>query len=169
MLKKNRVAYSHIAPYKMIASIILLLCFLSTGIYLVWGIEIFQVQGDSMSPTLPHGSWILVDKFRPYWQKLSTGDIILIESSEKEHIVKRIALQGKDVLQWQDQNLFIPLYATYVPVSSEVYDLLSISTILNKHQIFIIGDNIPISYDSRIYGTISIQQVIGKVILTHIP
>ncbi|NIZ40150.1 signal peptidase I [Entomospira entomophila] len=144
----------------------LLLC---TSIYCLFGMEILQVEGESMSPTLPHGSWILVDKFRPYWQRLSNGDIVLIESHQSERIVKRVALQERDPLIWNEHELFIPLYASYVAVTSEVYEILSPSTNLKKHQIFILGDNIPISYDSRIYGTITTHQVIGKVILTRIP
>jgi signal peptidase I len=134
--------------------------------YAFFGTVLVRVSGHSMSPTLGDGSWILVDKLQLPWQDIKEGDIILIRSSDNELVVKRVVLRDTSPLLWQEDQLYIPLYAGYLSLAPHIKEDLMQQGQLQPEQLFILGDNIPISYDSRSYGAISQQQVIGRVIVS---
>lgn len=145
--------------------LLLIISMLLLIIYFLFGLQFIYIEGNSMSPTLQNGSWVLVDKTHVYWRRINIGDIVLLLNNENRFIVKRIALKGRIKLIWQDDSsLYIPLYNTYVYIQPEMRTVLKQSENLEINQFFILGDNTSISYDSRSYGIISKNQIIGKVI-----
>ena len=141
------------------------------------------VDGTSMDYTLAHGERLLIsDAF--YTPK--AGDIVVIQSKELpgdlsgKAIVKRvIATEGQRVvIHSNGVYVYNPdgsggrldetggaLGYTVIPCSYLPQD----EVIVGKGEIFVMGDNRPISLDSRAFGCVDARAVIGKVYLRVAP
>lgn len=122
-----------------------------------------------MSPTLEHGNWIVVDRFFYFLRRPQVGDIILIQTINGEFIVKRIALTDQSDLIWYEERLYLPEYSKFISLPVAIRAPLFQANRLPTQELFILGDNMPISYDSRVYGMIHQEQIIGKVIGVVLP
>lgn len=149
------------------------------------------VDGDSMNATLSDKEHLLVyDLFYSPKQ----GDIIVFESEEEtglaEPLVKRvIATEGQTVAVFRDR-IEVDGKALDEPYAylfgSNFHDYLSYghaygvpSTVLDgeecflyrvgEDEVFVMGDNRFNSYDGRMFGPISEDCVLGKVLLRILP
>ncbi|KAK6134440.1 hypothetical protein DH2020_031819 [Rehmannia glutinosa] len=110
-----------------------------------------SVYGPSMLPTLNFtGDVLLVDKLSPMLGKVGPGDVVLVRSPEnpRKTITKRIVgLEGDIVTFLVD------------PGRSD----LSHSLVVPKGHVWIQGDNIYASNDSRHIGPVPYGLILGKV------
>lgn len=117
-----------------------------------------------MLPTLSHGNWLLIDTLQMRWRKPQSGDIVLIQTASNTLIVKRILLTPATPYTWQDNTLYLPQSnQTFMLDRAQLEEFLAKNALLEDH-IFILGDNLSISYDSRAYGAVATHQIIGRVI-----
>lgn len=153
--KKNKLTIK-------ISSIIVFVAGLILSIVFTTMFRLVRIEGDSMYPTLQHGCRIIV---RQRGFELAANDIVVLQT-EDGFAIKRVIALPNDSVTLKDNEVIvngirISPYAYYgeEPVSFELTDT----------QYFVIGDNYQISYDSRDYGPISIDQIIGKYLFTLAP
>ncbi|MCM3759021.1 signal peptidase I [Sporosarcina aquimarina] len=131
------------------------------------------VQGVSMEPTFEDNNRIVVSKT----SKLDRFDTIVFKApdADKQYIKRIIGLPG-DRIEMQDDVLYVngtPYEETYVKRKND-FDLPRITgdftlqeltgkTTVPKGYLFVLGDNRLKSSDSREYGLISTDSVIGEV------
>jgi signal peptidase I len=128
-----------------------------------------RVWGNSMEPTFYHDTTVLVWKTVPR-ASLRAGDVIIFRDDKGDELIKRIAF----IRQWQPQ----PPTGSYVhPNGGRLipYSLLFDNYFKNvrsgrkprpasENTIYVLGDNLVDSDDSRSFGPISSRQVLGKVV-----
>jgi signal peptidase I len=168
------VRYNRIRRCQQIA-IIATTLLLSTAIYFVISrcfLQSFKVVGISMVPTLDDKSFYLLNRWAFHEGKPKRGDVVVIQDpSDHGFAVKRvIALPGEAVhLQYGkvfvngrrlDEDYLLPHTLTFT-YSRAKEQLIT----CGKDQYFVLGDNRPVSIDSRSYGPVSLQNILGKVIL----
>ncbi|MCD7449017.1 hypothetical protein HAX54_048100 [Datura stramonium] len=111
-----------------------------------------QVYGPSMLPTLNlTGDVLLVEHLSPLLDKLGPGDIVLVRSpvNPRRTVTKRIlGMEGDSVTFLVD------------PARSDRY----ITVKVPKGHVWIQGDNIYLSKDSRQLGPIPCGLILGKVL-----
>lgn len=106
--------------------------------------------------------------------KINRGDIVLckIPGSDNNRIYRIIGLPG-EIIEGVDKNIFIngtkldELYTSHreadiIPKEQNPRDYFGPITV-PKEAYFVMGDNRDRSYDSRFFGTINIDYIIGKV------
>ena len=159
-------------------------------------VQNFKVEGSSMEPNVHDDEFVLVnktvyfsisrqtlDRFLPFVDLGPGGDFFLfhqprrgeivvfhgIQGSDKDLIKRIIGLPG-DVISINQGILFINRQEV-----DEVYlqrldrnDFLEPTTV-PEGQYFVMGDNRPVSQDSRDWGTINEEQIIGKAWLSYWP
>lgn len=128
-----------------------------------------QVWGNSMEPTFDHATTVLVWKTVPR-SSLKAGDVIIFRDSNGEELIKRIAF----IRQWQPQpppgNYAHPNGGGLIPYWLLFNDYFNRVKTGKKprpapeNTIYVLGDNLLGSEDSRHFGPISPDQVLGKVI-----
>ncbi|WP_370659274.1 signal peptidase I [Vagococcus jeotgali] len=138
-----------------------------------------EVSGSSMSPTLKESDFVVMENF----SEIKRFDIIVFYSPDGSTYVKRvIGLPGEQVTYKKDQ-LYINGEKIEEPFLKDIKkkkneyvfttDLESEEIIgsetIPENQYFVLGDNRRLSKDSRSFGTISEQSVIGKVKLVYYP
>jgi len=104
--------------------------------------RVSYISGNSMSPTLKNNTLIIVDKYLFKMFSIKKGDILVL-NHQKEEVIKRIA---------------------YLPGERFEHEGKEIE--LKKDEIYILGDNSKESIDSRNYGPIKTNNIIGKIFLS---
>ncbi len=130
---------------------IFLLFVLLFAVFFFFNFQTVEVKGDSMLPTFSSGQRLLVS--RAYWLvgPIHKNDIVVVHNSETEYVIKRVyAMAGETV----------DLYN--VP---ENYSLANGEYRVPTGNLYLLGDNRPVSQDSREYGPIPENEVLGKVIV----
>jgi signal peptidase I len=125
------------------------------------------VQGRSMVPTLQDGERYLLDRWSYYYRLPERGDVVVLrDPGHQDLAIKRIVGMPGDTIQLRDGVVmvngkrFIEPYLsrgtlTYMP------DFKDRSVLLGADQYFVLGDNRPLSEDSRYYGPIQRDRIVG--------
>lgn len=139
-------------------------------------VQNFRINGTSMEPNLDNGQFILVNK-TAYWfnRDPQRGDVVVFQAPELppgepevDRIKRVIALPGETVEIKSDGTIYITLpgertshpleepYITQQPITH-----FGPYTVPPEHY-FVLGDNRIVSYDSRAWGTVPRDKIIGK-------
>ncbi len=128
--------------------------------------DIYVVRGQSMSPTLPQGTLVLILR-SPFFSALSAGNIVMVENNH-ERIVKRILALGPAHVEWNDRVIRVNGRDAY-PITPGQPVPLPGNTFVDKNMVFLSGDNPQESIDSRSFGPRPINSILGRVIFVFHP
>lgn len=129
-----------------------------------------RVDGISMQPTLLNGEFVLVNKLSYQFGEIQRGDIIVFDfplNMEEELIKRVIGLPGDTVLV-QDGKVFVnnmPLNETYIAQLPNYSGQWAVE----DGYIFVLGDNRNNSNDSKDWGYLPIDNIVGKATLIYWP
>ena len=145
-------------------------------VFMGWNYSLqgFTVSGRSMEPSLVNGEWLLVDKLSYHFSSPKRGDIIVfnppLESSQP--YIKRIIGMPGERIEIKDGRIYISndegdfeyVETTALPdISFSCNDSWEIP----EGHYFVLGDNRPVSGDSRKFGPVPEDNIIGKVFLHY--
>ena len=130
------------------------------------------VRGHSMEPTLRPGALSLLDRSYYRFHELSRGDIVVLRL-RGETLIKRVyALPGErlTLLRYDDDvgnDLLTPPEAAHLR-RLQAAGFLShgqvISLTVPPDHCFVLGDNGPVSVDSRDWGPVPMSAILGRAI-----
>lgn len=131
------------------------------------------VAGNSMTPSLRSGQMFLMSEVSPRTQ-LARGDVVVL-AHDGERLVKRIAGVAGEVLwgiDWKEPDGNPDLLLTEDQVE-EAKEFLSrhpevgevVAVEVPAGHVFVVGDAVSWSWDSRQFGAVPLDEVIGRVIL----
>ncbi|MBS4188812.1 signal peptidase I [Bacillus sp. FJAT-49705] len=147
----------------------------------------YVVEGVSMEPTLESGNKLIVNKIGNQIGDLQRFDVIVFHHNKEEDFVKRIIGLPGDKIEYRNDELYIngeKVNEPYLEKYRENYQEEAFGSMLTadftlmeatgeetvpEGKLFVLGDNRPKSWDSRHYGFISMDQVVGKVNLRYWP
>lgn len=129
-----------------------------------------RVDGVSMRPTLENGEFVLVNKMSYRFADVDRGDIIVFHFpvNPDEELVKRvIGLPGDRVsiqagVVYVNGQLLNEPYIADVPSYSGEWDV-------TDGQFFVLGDNRNNSNDSKDWGLLPFDKIVGKAVLIYWP
>ena len=154
-------------------------------------IQAFKIPSGSMKPTLEIGDHILVNKFSygvkiPYLRNTiipfgqpQRGDIaVFIYPEDKtKDFIKRVIAVGGDTVEIRNKKVFINGEAINDPYGVHVEDVIYPKAIQRRDNLgpikvpegtlFVMGDNRDQSYDSRFWGFVKLEDVIGKAFIIY--
>lgn len=110
-----------------------------------------QVQGNSMVPTFSNGTHLLASS--AYWLvgPIRKGDIVVVEDDNGGAIIKRVYRIAGEKVDW----LNVP----------EDYNMTDGDYVVPNQSLYVLGDNRDVSEDSRRFGPVPYDRIIGKVVL----
>jgi signal peptidase I len=143
-------------------------------------IQPFIVSGSSMQPTFQNGQYLIVNELDYHIHAPQRGDVIVFKYplNTSEYFIKRvIGLPGEKVLisngkvtiyNSANPNGFV-LDESYLPSGLYTEATSSTPITLSENEYFVLGDNRPASSDSRYWGDVPSDDIVGKVVLRAYP
>jgi signal peptidase I len=130
----------------------------------------YYVQGASMEPNFHDYQYLIIDEITYRFSTPQRGDVVVLKVSfEKEALIKRvIGLPNETV---DVRNGQVTVYNSANPkglVLDEQYLGSGITTdrdqrvVLSADQYFVMGDNRPVSLDSRYFGPVTKKEIVGR-------
>jgi signal peptidase I len=144
----------------------------------------YKVQQQSMERTLEPEQYVLVDKLTPRFDTYKRGDIVVFHppadwGDDDTPFIKRVIGQGGDTVEIRDGDVLINgtvIEEPYVyedDVTGEPQDttasLDQSSWTIPDGELFLMGDHRSNSADSRTFGPVEVEQIIGRAWLRYWP
>lgn len=158
-------------------------------------LQAFYIPSASMEPTLVEGDRVLVEKLSYRWGEPKRGDVIVFEKEfgvlYPEHddpfwedigsalkglfgfptggtqdFIKRVMAVGGDTIEGREGRVYVNGEAVDEPYLSEGTETSPFGAVtVPKDMIFVMGDNRGNSDDSRAFGPIPVDEVVGHAFL----
>jgi signal peptidase I len=164
------MARSSLRPVRAVIAVVLSVLFAKAFV-----LDLAVVDGRSMLPSLGPGSVVLVLRCaygisRPFgagymatWAVPRRGDVVAASNPrDGAAVVKRAAAIGPATLVVEAERLLGP--GIDVELSHETASRLGPKTRIPSGSLFLLGDNLRESIDSRDYGPVEIESLRGKVL-----
>ena len=142
-------------------------------------IQPFYVKGSSMEPNFYEKDYLIIDEISYRFSEPQRGDIVVFKLKTpeyKEYLIKRvIGLPGETVII-RDGKVTIKnsknpdgyiLEEAYLPEGEQT--LGEVIEIVPENSYFVLGDNRGVSFDSRYFGSIDRNVIVGKTLLRGWP
>ena len=153
---------------------------LAVVIYLVvqtFVVQTYQVHQQSMVPTLRPGQHLLVDKLTPRFDDYSRGDVVVFRPPETDMddtpFIKRIIGVAGDRVEIRGGNVIVNGVQLPEPYLSDDGPTTPTggesSWTVPEGGLFVMGDHRSASEDSRSFGPVGIDRVIGRAWLRFWP
>lgn len=147
--------------YRTIIPLLVFLCVLLL-VSKAFGASVISIKGDSMEPTYKSRELHLIAKAEEY----ERGDVVCVRLDDMTILKRIIAVEGDTVeiyhhCVWVNGETVAPYIKGETWNDSGEYDT---HQTIGPDEIYLLGDNRNTSGDSRHFGTIRTEQIIGKVI-----
>lgn len=142
---------------------IIVIIFVLLFFIFVMGLQ--QVIGPSMNPTLNEGDIIITNKFIYRFKSIERNDVVVISQDEK-YMIKRIVCLPGETVEYQNNDVLINGKAykeAFTNSETEDFTIQDLGyDVIPEDMYLVLGDNRENSLDSRTFGLISKNQIIGK-------
>lgn len=141
----------------------------------------YTIKGDSMDPTLKDSQRVMVNIIGYKIGGVKEGNVIVFHANKKDDYVKRVIGTPGDSVQYKNDTLYINgkkqkepylnynekrKQTEYITGTFKVKDLANANSktnVIPKDKYLVLGDNREVSKDSRSFGLIDKDQIVGKV------
>ena len=134
-------------------------------------IQSVEVVGNSMAPTLENSRRYVLNRWVYLVREPKPADIVVIlEPDDQSYAVKRIVGREGDSIHLKDGKLYVngrALSEPYLPPGTLTFPSPKVKeqlVVCKKNQYFVLGDNRQNSHDSRIFGVVPRQNILGVII-----
>ena len=135
-------------------------------------VQPFFVEGASMEPNFENGEYLLIDELSYYFRPVERGEVVVFHYplDTSKYYIKRIIGLPEETVEIKNSQVTIyndeypngfALNEDYLP-KSLVTDG-QIKEKLGRDEYFVLGDNRSVSYDSRRWGVLPKNDIVGRV------
>ncbi len=137
----------------------------------------FVVNGASMEPNFHNGDYLIVDELSYRFRDPVRGEVIVFHYPKEpsQRFIKRVVGLPGETISIQNNKIYISDHLGNQLVLNEteyiIDPLWSAKTALklDKDEYFVLGDNRSHSYDSRGWGALNRDEIVGRVIVRAWP
>lgn len=139
-------------------------------------VQPFLVSGASMAPNFSDGNYLLIDEITYRFREPERGEVIVFRypSDKSLFFIKRIIGLPGERVRAQSGQIFVSNNGTemklkedYLPAGFKSSDNFDIT--LSADQYFVLGDNRYHSFDSRNWGAVDRENIIGLAKIRILP
>lgn len=156
-MKSKRKLSDRIFPFALIVIVILL-------VVKMFFFDYWIVKGDSMRETYHNGDIVFINKYK---KEMNRFDVIVCKTPiEFQRVIKRIIALPNETILIDDGKIYINgvLLNDCIDVKISFAGVAEQEYTLKSNEYFVLGDNRNNSADSRNFGGISSDKIIGIVI-----
>ena len=138
--------------------------------------DFMRVSGTSMEPAIHDKGHVIINKItyglvRPFgedlllqWNTPKVGDIVAYFHNNKLVIKRCVGCQGDSIDFYTDLGYSLSVNGRKIPLTETQYQRLKHNKTVPEDMILAVGDNYEVSVDSRDYGFIFVDNIIGRVV-----
>jgi signal peptidase I len=135
-------------------------------------VQPFFVEGASMEPNFENGEYLLIDELSYYFRPVERDEVVVFHYplDTSKYYIKRVIGLPEETVEIKNNQVTIyndrypngfTLNESYLPKSLTTDG--QIKEKLGKDEYFVLGDNRPVSYDSRRWGVLPKNDIVGRV------
>lgn len=134
----------------------------------------FVVEGDSMQPNFATGQFLIVSRVHYLLGQPQRGDVVVFhfpQNPQNDFIKRVIGLPG-DVVELRDQQVYVNDALLTEPYIQEACTAMSCPDerwVIDPGSYFVMGDNRNRSRDSRAFGPVSQEFLVGEALIRYWP
>ena len=134
-----------------------------------FALEASEVVGPSMQPTLQDGDRYIINRWIYRWRDPRSGEIVALRMPGEDDLsVKRVVALPGDLVQFKRGDVLVngkPLKERYLAAGVSTYGqgLSDKAFKVADGCYFVLGDNRPASEDSRVFGAIHRDWIVGRI------
>ncbi len=143
-------------------------------------IQPFMVDGASMQPNFHDKDYLIINEISYRFQEPKRGEVIVFKNPDnvKQYYIKRVIAIPGETIKFQDGEVYIKQIGknNFLKINENEYlpedlktDALETEIKLNSDEYFVMGDNRRNSRDSRVFGPLQRNLIIGRVLLRGFP
>ncbi len=136
----------------------------------------FFVRGQSMDPNFENGDYLIIDEISYRFRQPARGEVIVFKYplDVSQRFIKRIIGLPGETVEIKDGKIAVSKDGQEEVLDESEYlaDSLTggdLKIILGEKEYFVLGDNRDFSYDSRKFGALPEEDIIGRVVLRAWP
>ncbi|MCK4520656.1 signal peptidase I [Candidatus Parcubacteria bacterium] len=137
----------------------------------------FFVKGQSMEPNFHNGDYLIVDELSYRFSAPERGEVIVFNypNNPSQRYIKRIIGLPEETIKIEDKkvNILSNDYEFILNESMYLSEFVqtpgNITVSLGENEYFVLGDNRDASFDSRKWGVLPEEDIIGRVIFRAWP
>ena len=158
---------SHLARDIVEIIVLTLLVFLAIH----FTIQNYQISGFSMQNTLQPDQYVLVNKIAYLFHAPERGDIIILQEPDQPEtdLIKRVIGLPGDSIKLDGTNVWVNGTELNEPYITQKSNPSATTLTVPPDKYFVMGDNRPKSKDSRYFGFVPKNYIVGKAILVDWP
>jgi signal peptidase I len=142
-------------------------------------VQAFWIPSPSMVPTLEVGDRVLVNKLAYKLHDVHRGDVVVFtrppaarngSDSEIKDLIKRVVAVGGDTIEGRDGRVYVNgelIDEPYLEPGTRTETLPPMT--IPEGQVFVMGDNRENSEDSRYFGPIDEDTIVGRAFVKVLP
>lgn len=129
------------------------------------------IRGTSMSPTLAPGARLVVDQLSYRFAAPQVGDVVVIDlpTVNDRPLIKRVIATAGDRIRIQGGVVFLNGRALAEPYLRQPTAGRLAERVVPAGYVFVLGDNRANSTDSRRFGLVPADRIVGRAALTLWP
>ena len=133
----------------------------------------FAIPSPSMEPTLVQGDRVLVNRLAYHFRSPKSGDVIVFHPPGREGsepFIKRVVAVAGDTVSVHDGRLWVNGVALEEPFVKE-YPIVGVfaEVTVPADSVWAMGDNRNNSGDSRVFGEVPTENIIGVAFAVYWP
>ena len=127
-----------------------------------------RVNQSSMNNTLFDKDIMILDKISYRFKDINRFDIVVIKK-DKEFLIKRVVGLPGETIEYKDNKLNVKGKIIEEKFNHKDTNNFKLEYEIPNNQYFVVGDNRPDSLDSRYFGLIKKEEILGKTNLVLYP
>ena len=138
----------------------------------------FLVKGQSMEPNFENGDYLIVDQLSYRFREPQRGEVVVFKypQNPSQRYIKRIVglpgetieiENGKIIIYQENSETLVLDESSYLSPYLQTPGDIQVS--LAENEYFVLGDNRAVSADSRKFGPLPRENIIGRVFLRAWP
>lgn len=173
--RQNVVALDRPAPSPARQILVEIIQTISLALLLFLAINLvsarIRVDGQSMEPAFRDGDYVVVNRLAYRLGEIERGDVVVFPfpMNREDDLIKRVIALPGDRISMEEGQLYVngvTLQEDYLrePPRGNLQEL-----IVPDSHVFVMGDNRNDSSDSRNWGPLAVEEIIGKAVFRYFP
>jgi signal peptidase I len=130
-----------------------------------------RVEGQSMEPNLHNNERLIIEKISYHFHPPRRGDIVIIRMPNRhsDPLIKRVVGLPGETIEIRDGHVYINGQMLNEPYLEQLTYGDTGPQVIAPGNIFVLGDNRGASNDSRSFGEVSIDRIVGHAWFRYWP